>query len=240
MELREQSLAPLWKVKPSRREGYHKTYYTETAEGDSILIDFNNVRQMVRIQVTIESEGGRQYACVIKSGTILQERDLTVGRPMDITSRIAPLRFFIGSIPDDMLRSAIRGSYGIPLNGPSPGMRRARIVHTRKVPRMQLLLRRKRARERRPGTMWQKVFRRIPAEGFQIACVGTFALGYLHNLLGMAQFACLVGFFGLWSGAYDWLVRDKSPFLPRICCMLGISGYAIWLETQYKIWGIFL
>ncbi len=240
MEVREQTLAPLWKVKPSRREGFHKTYYTETAEGDQILIDFNHARQMVRIQVTVEAEGGRQYACIIKSGTILQERDITVGRPMDITTRIAPLRHFIASIPDDMLRKTIGGNYGIPITGPMPGMRRARLVRQRRVPRLQRFLRKKRARESQPASLFHRILRRIPAEGFQIACVGGLALAYLHNLMSIAQFACLVGFFGLWSGAYDWLVRAKNPFLPRIVGMLGISGYSIWLETQYKIWGIFL
>lgn len=237
MQLLEKDL-PLWKVKASQREGFYRTYYTTTPDGDEIHIDFNNARAMVRIQLTVAHEGGRQYFCVIKSGTILQERDMTVGRPLDIASRMFPFRFLIGSIPDDMLRKAIGGSYGIPVSVPKA--RRARLIVRRRPSRMRLLLHRKRARENRPGTLFQKFLRRLPAEAFQTGCISALAYSQLHGYLSLAQFACLVGFFGLWSGAYDWVVRQKNPFLPRVAAMLGISAYAVWLEVQYSIWAIFM
>ncbi|MCE9599335.1 MAG: hypothetical protein K8S54_15330 [Spirochaetia bacterium] len=232
---------PLWKVKPSERDGFHKTYYTVTPDEDQIIIDSNHARQMVRIQLTIAREGGRQYACVIKSGTILQERDITVGRPMELTARMFPFRQLIGAIPDSMLRRTIGGNYGIPTTAPaSTGTGRVRLVRIPRVNRFQRFLRKKRAAENRPGAWYQHLFRRLPAEAFQVGCVCALALGYFHQLLSTAQFACLVGFFGLWSGAYDWLVRQKNPFIPRVAGMLGVSAYAVWLQVQYRIWGIFL
>lgn len=238
MHLREQQLQPLWKVKTSPREGFHRTYFTTTPDGDEITIDFNNTRAMVRIQVTVAAEGGRQYFCVIKSGTILQERDLTVGRPLDISSRIFPFRFLIASIPDDMLRRAIAGNYGIPVS--VPRAKRARLVFRKKPSRVRRLLALKRQQERRPGTRFQRFLRRLPAEVFQTGCVTALAWSQMSGWLSLAQFACLVGFFGLWSGAYDWIVRQKNPFLPRVALMIGISAYSIWLQVQYRIWGIFL
>lgn len=238
MEMREQELLPQWRVKTSAREGFHRTYFTTTPDGDEILIDFNNTRAMARIQLTVAREGGRQYFCVIKSGTILQERDMTVGRPLDISSRIFPFRFLIGSIPDDMLRKAIAGNYGIPVS--VPRSKRARLIIRKKPSRVKRLLALKRQRERRPGTRLERFLRRLPAEAFQTGCVTALALSQLHGWLSLAQFACLVGFFGLWSGAYDWVVRQKNPFLPRVAAMLAVSGYSVWLQVQYRIWGMFL
>ena len=236
--MREKDLLPLWKVKASAREGFYRTYYTTTPDGDEIVIDFNNTRAMTRIQLTVASEGGRQYFCVIKSGTILQERDMTVGRPLDISSRIFPFRFLIGSIPDDMLRKAIAGNYGIPLTVPKA--KRARLVVRKKPSRIRRLLALKRQRERQPLTPFQRFLRRLPAEAFQTGCVTALAMSQLHGWLTLAQFACLVGFFGLWSGAYDWVVRQTSPFLPRVAAMLAISAYSVWTQIQYSLWGIFL
>ncbi len=245
IEIQENSLKHLWKMRPSEISGYARQYYSTTLDGDEITIDFNFPRQMARIMLTIAAEHGRQYIAVIKSGTILKETDVSARCPMDLTSRISRFRQFFLFIPDDTVLSVIGGNYGIPAR-PLPVRYRRKIIYFPSAPKLELgkklriLLQRRRKRELEERSFFEKAVHRLKSEAFDFSLGGVLALSYFQHLISIAEFAGLIGFLGIASGAVDWLWRHRSPFLPRILVMLGASAWAVHHQVQYRMWSLFL
>lgn len=235
----------LWKVQHSKREGYYRTYSMETPEGDSLEVDYNHARSMVHITLTLEAEHGRQYIAVIKSGTILRERDFTSARPVDLTRRMQPFAPFFSFLRDEGLLRSIGGTYGIDtapaaLDGP----RRFPRLHSFEVPglweRLVRYLERKRNQEQQWRPWHERALRRAPAELADLA-VGGLLLGlFAGGWLGIVELAGYCGFWGILSGALDWLVRGRSPFLPKVAGLMAVSFVAVYVQIQYRVWSIFL
>ena len=239
-------LVYMWKVKPSEQEGYYRTYYMDTPEGDHLEVDFNNVRNMVRISLKPEREAGREYVAIIKSGTIIRERDVTSARPMDLTSRILPLIEKFGFIREDQVLRAIGGNYGIPLSPTAinlPRIYRETSLDPRNLRLLDKLrnyIDEKRKEEAKPRTLAQRFFRRLPAEFIDLS-LGFMLFGaYYWQYLNLTELAGFVGFLGIMSGAVDWIWRQRDPFLPKVLSLLALSFGAVCYQMQYRLWGLFL
>lgn len=234
----------VWKARQSQIDGYSRQYYTTTPVGDSLEIDYNYGRSMARITVGLASEHGRVYTAVIKSGTVLKEYELATRRPLDLTSRISLFRSYFLHLPDESLLSVIGGNYGIPSRPMAIPRRRYRILPQRPglhpIRRIQKYFERKRRIENEPAPLHVKFLRRLPAEIMDFGTGGLIFLAYLQHSINLGQFAGLIGFLGVFSGAIDWVIRQRSPFIPRIALLLGASGYAVFMQMQYRVWSIFL
>ncbi len=236
----------MWKVQPSRREGYYRCYSVVTAEGDRLEVDYNHGRSMVHIQLTLEAEHGRQYVSVIKSGTILRERDATSSRPTDLTRRMAPFAPLFSFLRDEGLLRSIGGTYGIPV---APAVVAPPRLFGRALPSLQMpgLLERlrryleERRRDEERSRPWrERVLRRLPAElGDACLAGGLLGCGFL-GWLGMGELAGYLGFWAILSGAIDWLIRGRSPFLPKVASILVLAAGVVYVQVQYRMWAIFL
>lgn len=242
----DRGLRYLWNVKPSDEEGYARCYFTETDEGDRIEVDFNFGREMARITLKLASEYGRQYVAVIKSGTILQERDVTSRQPLDLTSRIAPFAGLFAYLPDEPLLRALGGSYGLPTEPTEIPRQRRHVPDIVPFEDLNLWdwirrhLRKKRERESRPAAFWERWLRRLPDEGFDLGLGLALWYAYSQGLLNLSEFAAATGFLAVFAGAVDWVWRMRDPFLPKVAILLAVSAAAVYYQVQYRIWGIFL
>jgi hypothetical protein len=238
-----------WSSKPSEQPGYIKNYWIETPEGDRIDVDMNYIRQMVRIGIRLSDENGKEYFSVIKSGTILQERDLARKRTVDLQTRLGRFRKEFGFLRDENVLRFIGGNYGLPVE-PYGFVRRhedgslvQRLRDYRKrglLDRIRRHLEKKREEESLYRPILRRIFRRLPAE-MGDACIGALPVaGYYYGLLDLTEFAALSGFTGLAMGAVDWVWRQRDPFLPKVIIMLAISGGAVYFQVQNRLWGQFL
>ena len=239
------SLLYMWKVKPCKKEGYYRTYYVDTPEGDHIEVDFNNTRNMVQITLILEKERGREYIAVIKSGTIIRERDVTSSRPIDLSSRLFPFREFFGFLRDDQALRSIGGNYGIPEKPFSvkiPRLFRSESFQLKKPSlreRLQNYLRKKRNRELMPRPFYMSFLRRMPAELLDLALGGALVLAYFYNLISLTELAGFAGFLGIAAGALDWVWRQRNPFLPKVAALMSLSALAVYYDVLYRNWSIF-
>ena len=236
----------LWKVQPSRREGYYRCYSMSTPEGDQLEVDYNHGRSMVHILLTVEEEHGRQYVAVLKSGTILRERDVTSSRPADLSRRMEPLADLFGFLRDEGLLRAIGGTYGIPM---APSLADLPRLFSRALPslrppgflvRLRRFLQNRREEEGRARPWHRRLLRRLPSELGDV-CVAGLLVGLAT--LGWLNLTELAGYVGLWailSGALDWLVRGRDPFLPKVFTLLLVAFGAVYIQVQYRMWSIFL
>ncbi len=255
MIMDENQLRYMWKVKPSDLEGYIRCYYMVTPEGDELQLDYNFSRQMARVSIKLEAENGREYFAVIKSGTILQERDVASRRPADLTSKLRDSRGYFKYLNDDMVLKTIGGNYDLPdtsvFHHENDRPRRLEDFYGRGYPyaslkkpgfreRIRQILEKRRENEIRARTFGQKVLRRLPAETLDIS-LGALLIGaYLQHLLSLTELAGFMGALGIFSGAWDWVWRQRSPFLPKVLLMLATSMGAVYFQIQNRVWGIFL
>lgn len=247
-ELSEKQLAHLWKVKPSQTEGYHRSYHTETQNGDLLAVDFNYPRRMVRISLQMASEGMREYVSVIKSGTILQEREVVGRRTVDLTHKISPLIPYFSLLPDTALLETIKGCYGIPQTNPlatrNGKLPTLPIYHKKYGFSLRKLLReyleKKRQKEQQTTGFFRKLLHRLPAEcldiGIGFLMLGLFGAGFMN----LTELAGYTGSLALFCGAWDWVWRQRDPFIPKILALLSLSGWAVYWQIQNRMWAIFL
>ena len=248
--LPEQQDLHLWRVRPSEQEGFSRNYFTETVEGDEINVDYNFTRAMVRISVRVAAESGREYVSVIKSGTILQEREIAGRRSLDLTSRMAPYYAYFQRLNDDVLLRTIGGNYGLPTVPLMPGSLRHKSrppllpIHSRFSLRAWIRkhLERKRTRELRRHEMpWLlRVLGRLPAELRDISLGIGLYWAYTHSWLNLTELAGYLGVLGLMVGAWDWVWRQRDPFLPKVMLFMAAAGFAVFQQVQYRMWAIFL
>lgn len=242
----ESKLRNMWQVRSSDQEGFTRTYFTSTPAGDELEVDFHFARKMVQIRITLAEEHGRQYTAVIKSGTIIRERDITSRRALDLTSRMYPLREIFGYLPEEMVLRVIDGSYGIPNR---PYLDAGERAHRLPIPlfsgqlslrdRLKKYLDQKREVEGKLSAL-QRFVRRIPAEISDLALGSLLLWGFFQDYLTLIEFAGFCGFLGIFLGAVDWLWRQRSPFLPKVILLLTGSLLAVYYQIQYRIWGVFL
>lgn len=249
LDLDENTLRYMWKTSPSKKEGYIRNYSTVTPEGDEIEVDFNFAREMARVSVRLEEENGREYYAVIKSGTILQERDVALRRPVDMSSRLKGVRPYFLFLQDRALLSALGGNFGLPEEPlyPEPG-ESYRLPETflqgRK--RRNLFqwildhLKKKREIENQDHRFWKKMLRRVPDELFDISLGALLVGAFFNQFLSITELAGYLGALGIFTGAWDWVWRQRSPFLPKVALMLAISAAAVYIQVQNRLWGILL
>lgn len=241
----------MWKVRPSEVDGYIRNYSMVTPEGDEINVDFNFSREMVRVSVKLDTENGREYFAVIKSGTILQERDVSARRPVDLTAKVREAKKYFKYLPDDTILRAIGGNYELPTTNVfeeyrsstkqgHPGYYPYTTEKRGFLKRIRDYLEYRREEERKPRPLWIKILRRFPDELFDLSLAGVLTIAYMGHYLNLTEFAGFIGALGIFSGAWDWLWRQRNPFLPRVILLLAVSAIAVYYQIQYRVWGIFL
>lgn len=244
------NLHQLWKSRPSQHEGFARNYYTETVEGDLLEVDFNYGRKMTRISLKVASENGREYVALFKGGTILQEREVAGKRSLDLTSRLAPLSNYFQFFPDETVLQSIGGNYGLPTQPALPALRGSRResdvlpINSRFSVLRWILdyFRRKReaSRELLEQPWYIRAFQRAPAELTDMGIGLVLYYAYLQNVLNLTELAGYLGALGLFSGALDWVWRQRDPFLPKVAFLLAGSAGSVYIQVQHRMWGIFL
>ena len=201
---------------------------------------------MVQITLRLHGEHGREYTSIIKSGTIIRERDVTSSRAVDLTSRIYPYRHYFGLLREDMLLRTVGGNYGIPHEPYQVNLPRILHVPEFRLDKLNLLeriknyLKKKRHKEQEELPFYKKIIRRIPSEMMDISIGGVLFWAYIMQYISIQELAGFSGFLGIASGAFDWVWRQRNPFLPKVIMLLGMSSLAILYEIQYRSWSIFL
>lgn len=242
----QSDLRRLWRASPSKLEGYTRNYQTTTEQGDVIDVDFHYARSMVRIQLQVARENGKQYVAVIKNGIILQERDFSGNRSVDLTSRIGGLKNQFQFLPDNNVLSALDGLYGLPEKNSIPlGFERKPINWDLFKPRrlrdiLSDYLKKKKEKERAIRSPLRRFLRRLPSDVLDLSSVVALFYLFSKHYLSAGEFAFLSGFTGLFTGAVDWFWRQRDPMILKITILLGVAAWAVWYEVQMRIWGVFI
>jgi hypothetical protein len=241
-----------WKIGSSKIEGYYKNYSITTMEGDEIEIDFNHSRSLARIIIRPEAENNREYMAVIKSGTILQEKELSSRRSVDLSFRIEPNLRYFRILNDEALLRTLGGVYGIPreperkADRPYTSFYRSNRNFEISERRFRILnfirthLKRKKEIEESLESNWQRFVYRLPDEALDLGLGALLVLAYLYGYVNHTYFIGFMGLWGIFSGAFDWVWRQRSPFLPKVATFLSFSGLAVFHQIQYRVWSIFI
>ncbi len=235
-----------WEISPSKIEGYHHNYYIETLNKDELSVDFNPTREMVRISLSIASEGKKEYITTLKNGIVLQEREGSTRRPVELSSKISRFTEYFYHLNNPSILQAIGGNFNLPKvpkepYSPPPKLYR-KFLHQSISPwqAFKKYIHKKRLIEKKKRSFLERFLKRLPNEIIDI-CLGSllFAIGS-QGYLSLTELACLSGFYGIFCGALDWLWRQRSPFLPKVFLFIGISIFTFYTHVQYRFWGIYV
>lgn len=237
----------LWKGTSSKVVGFYKNYSLKTDNGDTIELDFNPQRAIVQIKLSLDSENGREYISIIKSGTIIRERDIAASRTVDLYKRINQFKQYFKYLRDDQVLKSIGGNYGLPIEVENfPNFSRKLTDDFSRIKKLSLLdlirsyLRKKSERENLENSAIQRFFRRLPSEVFDLSIGAGLIWSYQQGIIGITSLAGYAGFTGIFLGAVDWLWRQRVPFLPKVLIFQTIGLYAVYFEVQNRVWGIFI
>lgn len=240
----ESELQQYWKVSPSSHEGYTRNYSLETADGDLLEVDYHYSREMVRIALTLDRENGRQYVAVIKSGMLLHEREFSSKRPVDLRSRLTPFRKYFSHFPDNAVLKSIGGNYDFPAES-AVAQKTRRISDIFQFQDLKPMERLRRHLEKKKKTELAKTpirrfLHRLKTEALDLSLGLLLLSGFFYGFLRPSELALLAGFSGVFLGAWDWVWRQRDPFIPKVLIFLMLGAWAVYYEIQHRVWGIFL
>ena len=235
-----------WLQTPSKLHGYYTNYHSITKEGDIINVDFNSHKRLVHISVCFKNEPDKEYVSILKSGVILQEREVSRSRVVQLDSRFMPLSHYLNQIPNPDLLYSIGGNYGLIYR---KDQKQPFYYHTytdlkkfnlkewiQGFLKKRIKLKQKKALER---TFIKKIFYRTYKEGLDIG-FGVLCLSFMRNHFNFSELAFFSGFYGLTCGALDWFWRGENPFLLKVALFISVSFILIYFQVQYRMWAIFL
>ena len=242
-------IGPNWRVSDSERDGYIYNYFLETflspGKGTTVNVDFNPVRNMVRIQLNSAAEANKEYVAIVKSGNVLQERENISREPLNLTSRISPLSKHFCQLEETGILHVINGNFQLPK---SSILYKKELLYKKNffIKKQSIrqfiknhLAARRHAESQARGFV-QKLLRRLPNETFDGGIGALFFLAFSQGYLSFSQLALAFGFFGISSGAVDIFWRQRSPFIPKVAFFVGCSAAMVYTQVQYRMWAIYL
>lgn len=239
----------IWRARPSRREGFNKTYAGLFPDGSTIELDYNFAREMVRIEYRPADEAERLYIAVVKHGVVLRERDFATNRVVDMQRRIRPLAPFFQYFPDNHVLRSLGGIYGLPRESRLPSAtstgelfrRSLRTDERRRLLRQQVhhLIRKRRAAERRQRPFFGRILHRLPGDLFDLSLAGIPLFLFFQKDVAPGGLALMLSALGFFTGAVDLLWRQRNPLIVKTLAFLVPAGSVIWLKFQLEEWAIF-
>ena len=234
-----------WQFLPSKIAGYQHNYSLSLENGDFLSLDFSPSRRLLQITLSLASQNEKEYIATIKEGRVIQERERISRAPVDMSQGLSPFIELFGQIPDPSILRVMGGNFGAPkiLAKDNPYNLKIYDLYLPRNPwkLFKEYLERKQQKEAKTCSRLERLWRRLPQEFFDLGS-GAFLLYMLnfHGWVNFAELACLAGFYGVFSGAFDWLWRKRSPFLPKVVFFLGLSALLVYQQVQYRMWGLYL
>ena len=238
-----------WQQRTSTLEGYHKNYVLrKSPAGDLLNVDLNVFRKMVHLRLRFIDKKEQEYVAIIKEGKILQERENSTKKYINFSKYLAP---FIGSfskIPDPNILDIIGGHFGLALTSK---FQKSYLLQKRdskfiyniwqniKQYFQEKYENQKTKRERK--SLLSRFLQRLLQETLDIA-IGLSIVYFIFksNSLSFDELALVSGSYAILISAFDLIWRRRTPFIPKAFLFIAIGGTLIYLQIQYRIWGMII
>ncbi len=238
-------LLNLWKRKKPAT-GYNRAYTAEFPDGTKVNIEYNFVREVVKIEF-FPSDDTRHFYVMIQRGTILQEREFQSNRPVSLFSRLNKYKKYFSFIYDEQVLKTIGGCYDIPLESKHPyATRDFHLLQFKKIIQFKPKLFRERIAEylkqkeqkQNQYKGIRKILYRLPSDVLDsLMVLFLFYLFYLGKLSSI-NFSLTTIFYSIFSGFLDIYWRRRNPLITKTI-LFSIPGLVIfWFHYQLLEWGI--
>lgn len=228
-----------WTLKPSETYPFLKSYQTTGSDGCLFRVDFNHGKRLVRVAVETPAPDSQEYYAIMKSGTLIRERESGSETPTELAGVIGPLRHIFSSLPNDRVLQLIGGNYGIdmayrpehhsrvylspallkdqPAKNPWDWIRKKFII-----PLWEMRPRRQKA------PLKERFLRRVKDDllDFSVAAAGGWTLYNLYY--DYCTIGKSVAMFGMFTGVLDWQLRGRNPLALKVLS-IGLPAGALYL-----------
>lgn len=215
-----------WKRRPSEIRGYERALYTTLDNGDYIRVDYNNGDKRARLYVEVHEESGSPYYSIISQGRVTLERNST-GKSTRVAEVLKERASEFASIPNNDVVKLIANNYGIRIgdttnDSEKDKQRRKELDETRS--------KYFRKGELSPGSDIES--QNFPASRFTL--IDFFDLGtglilggvfFLLNQYSLLALGGVLAFWGILTGLFDILIREREPLFTKIFFFLGAGTF---------------
>lgn len=239
----------LWRKSKPTNSGFTRAYQASTPAGNELTAEFDALKKIVVITCTIPEDRNKLYSSRIQNGSVLRERDVTFNKDYPVQKKFESLREFFSSIPDNPLLDSIGGIYGISrITLPNESKDKTQseeipywvprrfdeVFGIQRETRFQKWRRLRRERKSRELSLFLRIRRRFLGDLTDVS-LGLGA-GYLtYNLYwDLELLGFVLAFFGIYSGALDWILRRRKILLTKVLSFVLLGSYAFFIGyTQY-------
>lgn len=211
-----------WKRRPSEIRGYERALYTTLDNGDYIRVDYNNGDQRARLYVEVHEENGSPYYSIISHGRITLERN-NAGKSTRVAEVLKERASEFATIPNNDVVALIANNYGIRAGDSDSEKNKQR--------RQELAeIRSKYFRKDESTYGFDSESQHISVSRFSLIDLfdlsAGLVLGGVFFLLNQYSFLALGGvlaFWGILTGFFDILIREREPLFIKIIFFLGLG-----------------
>ena len=235
----------VWEKSPSKIQGYNFNYHCVTKEDDIINLDYNVYKRMVKISVRIAEEPNKEYVSILKGGVILQERETNTSHTVNLNKRLSKFGNLISQISNPDLLDCIGKNYNVVKKIENKKYFRTKGIYKKNYNLLNYLQNflekhvANRNNKKNKLSSFKKFLNKLYVEFMDIG-IGALILKLGNTYFSFTELAIFSGFYGLFCGALDWFWRGENPFLPKIIFFIMISFVLVYIQVQYRMWGIYL
>ena len=240
----------IWRVQPCKRDGYNKTYLGQFPDGSSVQIDYNFARELVHIDFRPGEDPERLYFSIVKRGVLLQEREFSSNRVVDLGRFLRPLNSYFQYFPDNHVLRSMGGIYNMPQESKVGQSQKRRDLfpfqwqdfRQRTIKDIwQDFVKVKQIEERKQSQKpWYKRFlHRLPADFTDIAISLIPITLFFKNQMSSDSLAFTLASMAFITGGIDLILRQRSPLITKAVLFLLPATALLWLKIQLEQWAIF-
>ncbi|MBW7857917.1 MAG: hypothetical protein H3C43_06445 [Leptonema sp. (in: Bacteria)] len=238
----------IWRVQPCKRDGYNKTYVGQFPDGSSVQIDYNFARELVHIDFRPEEDPERLYFSIIKRGVLLQEREFSSNRTVDLNRYLRPLNSYFQYFPDNHVLRSIGGIYNVPAESKvGQNQKRRDLFQWNKFRQRTIqdiwqdFIKSKRIEETKQSLKpWYKRFlHRLPADFIDVLLSVVPISLFFKNQMNPELLALTLASMAFVTGSIDMVFRQRRPLITKAVLFLLPAAALVWLKIQLEQWAIF-
>ena len=217
-----------WKCFSTGSPHFPDSFLVKTEVNDEIRINVNKAKGL--LELIVHTNEGQKYKSVISNGVVIEERDINTGKSDYLDYIFNRYSRIISNLEDDYVIRIFGGNYGVS-NNDGGGSGHHFSLNSNGGFFQNII-----------ETLINKIVTYIQAMAQKPSLSDIFdltvilSIGYTIFIINYdyLQAGLITAGAAIFSGYYDWLVRNKGPYILKIMCATIIGYWSVYIGIRYQ------